>query len=274
MSSTFYKETDDMLERFELATERIATIHEDHDLPEQLQAYFNQVAEFVMTVLPVLNKAVAGTLSDRTIEECEADNAAVFAIYEAGKYENSFLCPTYAVEHLGQELGGPLSAVFYEITNIIEAAFAGRVDKFTIYCELFLQVYGVCQVEDEDKYRREDILSAIYSAKHDYSQMFLGEQIISMIDPAVVDGRLANMFKNNRLSRIKPATTVAPKSDHYTRVDGLVSQGIKDVGYVIDIYDADFENIVETRKVYAKNNEYTIFFDFEITIVVIAYLNS
>ena len=89
------------------------------------------------------------------------------------------------------------------------------------------------------------------------------DQIISMIDPAVVDGRLANMFKNNRLSRIKPAATVAPKSDHYTRVDGLVSQGIKDVGYVIDIYDADFENIVETRKVYAKNNEYTIFFDFE-----------
>ena len=183
MSSTFYKETDDMLERFELATERIATINEDHDLPEQLQNYFNQVADFILTVLPILNKAVDGTLASRTLAECEADNDAVFAIYEASKYENSFLCPTYAVEQLGEQLGGPLSSVFYSVTSIIEAAFAGRVDVFTIYCELFLQVYGVCQVEDDDKYRREDILSAIYSAKHDYSQMFLGEQLISMIDP-------------------------------------------------------------------------------------------
>ena len=183
MSSTFYKETDDVLERFELATERISTIKEDHELPEQLQAYFNQVAEFVMTVLPILNKAVAGTIGDRTIEECEADNAAVFAIFSADKYENSFLCPTYAVEKLGQELGGPLSAVFYDITNIIEAAFAGRVDKFTLYCELLLQVYGECQIEEEDKYRRESVLNAMYSCKHDYAQMFMSEQTIAMIDP-------------------------------------------------------------------------------------------
>ena len=103
MSSTFYKETDDMLERFELATERIATIKEDHDLPEQLQNYFNQVAEFILTVLPILNKAVDGTLAERSLAECEADNAAVFAIYEASRYDNSFLCPTYAVEQLGQQ---------------------------------------------------------------------------------------------------------------------------------------------------------------------------
>lgn len=183
MSKTFYTETDDILERFELATERISTIKEDHDLPEQLQAYFNQVAEFVMTVLPVINKAVNGTLAERTIEECQKDNDAIFAIYKSENYENSFLCPTYAVEKLGQELGGPLSAVFYDITNIIEAAFAGRVDKFTLYCELLLQIYGECQIEDEDKYRRESILNAMYSCKHDYSQMFISEQIVAMIDP-------------------------------------------------------------------------------------------
>ena len=81
MSKTFYQETDDILERFELATERIATIKEDHDIPEKLQAYFNQVADFILTVLPVMNKAVDGTLGDRTITECENDNDAVFAIF-------------------------------------------------------------------------------------------------------------------------------------------------------------------------------------------------
>ena len=182
MSKTFYQETDDILERFELATERIATIKEEHDLPEKLQAYFNQVADFILTVLPIMNKAAAGTLGERTITECENDNDAIFAIYGEDTYKNSFLCPTYAVAELGQELGGPLSAIFYEMTNIIEAAFAGRVDKFTIYAELFLQIYGECQMEEEDKYRKESILDAMYSAKHDYSQLFMSESIISMID--------------------------------------------------------------------------------------------
>ena len=183
MSSTFYKESDDIMERFELATERISQIKEDKELPENLQAYFNQVADFVMTVLPIMNKAIDGTLAERSLEQCQADNKTIFSIYEKDNYENSFLCPTYAVEKLGEEVGGPLSAAFYSIASIIEAAFAGRVDRFTIYCELLLQLYGECQIEDEDKYRRESILNALYSFKHDYCQMFLSEQIISMVDP-------------------------------------------------------------------------------------------
>ncbi len=183
MSSTFYKESDDIMERFELATERISQIKEDKELPENIQAYFNQVAEFVMMVLPIMNKAIDGTLAKRSLEQCQADNKTLFSIYEESNYENSFLCPTYAVAKLGEEIGGPLSAAFYSITSIIEAAFAGRVDKFTIYCELLLQLYGECQIEDEDKYRRESILNALYSFKHDYCQMFLSEQIISMVDP-------------------------------------------------------------------------------------------
>ena len=134
MSSTFYKESDDIMERFELATERISQIKEDKELPENLQAYFNQVADFVMTVLPIMNKAIDGTLAERSLEQCQADNKTIFSIYEKDNYENSFLCPTYAVEKLGEEVGGPLSAAFYSIASIIEAAFAGRVDKFTIYC--------------------------------------------------------------------------------------------------------------------------------------------
>ncbi|SFN98428.1 Thermophilic metalloprotease (M29) [Pseudobutyrivibrio sp. UC1225] len=183
MSKTFYIENDDILERYELVTERISTIKEDKDLPEKLQAYFNQVAEFIMAVEPVLDKAVAGELEGRSLEECKADHDRIFAIYKAGTYENSFLCPTYAVEQLGEQLGGPLSAIYYKLTDMIRAAFAGRLDIFTIYCELFMQVYGVCQVESEDKFRREDILSAMASFKHDYCTIFTGEVFIEMIDP-------------------------------------------------------------------------------------------
>ncbi|MBR5635816.1 MAG: aminopeptidase, partial [Pseudobutyrivibrio sp.] len=183
MSKTFYIENDDMLERYELVTERISTIKEDKDLPEKLQAYFNQVAEFIMAVEPVLDKAVAGELENRSLEECKADHDRIFDIYKAGTYENSFLCPTYAVAELGEQLGGPLSAAFYKLTDMISAAFAGRLDTFTIYCELFMEIYGVCQVESDDKFRREDVLSALSSFHHDYAQMLFGESLIAMIDP-------------------------------------------------------------------------------------------
>ncbi|MBQ7147332.1 MAG: aminopeptidase [Pseudobutyrivibrio sp.] len=183
MSKTFYTETDDILERYELVTERIATINEDKDLPEQLQAYFNQVADFILSVQPVLDMAVAGELANRSLEQCQADNDRIFSIFKQGTYENSYLCPTYAVEKLGETLGGPLSYTYYKLTSIISAAFAGRLDLFTIHCELFMQIYGVCQVESEDKFRREDILSALYSFQHDYCQVFVSERIISMIDP-------------------------------------------------------------------------------------------
>ncbi len=183
MSSTFYKETDDILERYELASERIATIKEDKELPENLQAFFNQVTDFIQTIIPVMNKATADELANRSLEECEKDAEQIFAIYKEERYSNSFLCPTYAVEQLGEELGGVLSSVFYRLTNMIHVAFAGRLDIFTIYLELFLQVYGECQMETEDKYRREGVVSALYSFQHDYCNIFTSESLITMIDP-------------------------------------------------------------------------------------------
>ncbi len=144
MSSTFYKETDDILERYELACERISTIKEDKDLPENLQAFFNQATDFIQTIVPVMNKATANEIADRSLEECERDAESIFSIYKEERYSSSFLCPTYAVEQLGEELGGVLSSVFYRLTNMIHVAFAGRLDIFTIYMELFLQVYGEC----------------------------------------------------------------------------------------------------------------------------------
>ena len=201
MSKTFYKETDDVLERFELVTERISTIKEDTELPANIQGFFNEVTDFVMSVLPVMNKAAKGELGQRSLEECQKDADAIFGIFEDSAYQQSFLCPTYAVAELGQEIGGPLSALFYKMTDIICAAFAGRVDIFTIYCELFVQIYGECQMETEDKYRRQGVVEALYSFEHDYCQLFVSERIISMIDPEY--DFYTNIIKKSDLSNDK-----------------------------------------------------------------------
>lgn len=182
MSTIFYKETDELLERYDLVTNRIATIKEDHDLPENLQGYFNEAADYILLVLPILKKAMAGSLLTRSIDECQADAAGIFDRYKEDNYKKSFLCPSYAVEQLGELMGGPLSSIYYQLTAICQYAFAGRLDLVTLWCELFLQVYGICCIESEDKYRRQDTLDALYSFKHDNCNTFSGESIIAMID--------------------------------------------------------------------------------------------
>ncbi len=183
MSNTFYKETEELLERYSLATERLSTVSEDKQLPEHLQDYFNVVADYMLRVDAILKKAVAGTIADRSLSECQADQASLFDIFSEDNYKKSYLCPTYAVKQLGKEMGGLLSAVFYQLTDAVRAAFAGRLDIFTIYCELILQIYGQCQMEEEDKYRAQGVEEAFYSFKHDYCQLFMSENTISMIDP-------------------------------------------------------------------------------------------
>ena len=183
MSNTFYKETEDILERFDLVTGRVAELRGEQELPAGLQSYFNQVADYILAVLPVLHRSLEGTLGDRTLEECQADAASLFDRFQPGNYENSFLCPQYSVDQLGSELGGILSSVYYTITAMTQAAFAGRLDRVTIYAELFVQIYGVCCMESEDRYRRESVAEALYYFHHDYSELFISENIISMIDP-------------------------------------------------------------------------------------------
>ncbi|MCR4694429.1 MAG: aminopeptidase [Pseudobutyrivibrio sp.] len=180
---SFYIESDDIMERYELATDRIGTLSSDKDLPENLQAYFNEIASYILTVKNIMDKALEGGLDNRSLEECVADHDSVFAIYKEDAYKNSFLNPEYAVANLGQELGGILSSIFFTITGIVRAAFEGRLDKFVIYCELFLQIYGECQVEEEDKYRFDAVSSALYSFKHDYMNLFTSEDLITMVDP-------------------------------------------------------------------------------------------
>ena len=147
----FYKETEDIMERFELVTDRIDEIPSESELPAKLQTYFNALASLTQDVRVVLQKAIAEELMERSLQECETDAKRIFERFMPSNYEESFLNPAYAVSQLGQELGGLLSTLYYQMSVIIRDSFAGRLDSYTAWCELFVQVYGICCMEDEDK---------------------------------------------------------------------------------------------------------------------------
>ena len=181
----FYKETEDIMERFELVTERIDEIPSESELPDKLQAYFNTVAAFTQDVRVVLQKAIAEELMERSLQECEADAKRIFERFMPSNYEESFLNPAYAVSQLGQELGGLLSTLYYQMSVIIRDSFAGRLDSYTAWCELFVQIYGICCMEEEDKYRAEAVQEAIYSYRFDNAATDTYESISAMILPEI-----------------------------------------------------------------------------------------
>ena len=183
MSLSFYKSNSDIDERYSLISERILQITDENVVSSNLQDYFNHVVSFVVSVFPVIEKKNDNFLYQLSLEELRTLSANIFNVFDEKTYSSSYLCPEYAVEQLGQTLGGALSSVFYQMTSIVQYAYAGRLDIVTIYLELFVEIYGLCQMEEDERELKNSILQSIYYFKHDYCNIFNSERIISQINP-------------------------------------------------------------------------------------------
>ena len=72
-----YKETNELAaERYELVAERIAEIAETAQVPEPFAEYFRKNAAYLQSLRALYEKGKSGSLAARSMEECEADNAA------------------------------------------------------------------------------------------------------------------------------------------------------------------------------------------------------
>ena len=196
---SFFEPSEELQERYELVTGRIAQIPEETWLPGQFQAYFAELARLVGQVTELYERKRQGLLEKRTLEECEEDNRRLYERLYPGQYENSMLDPAFAVRQLGEELGGMLSFLYADLLSLIPAAFEGRQDLITIWCELLMQVYG-CFVEEAQEVGaaaglpelpaeslgqiQKNVRDAVYWFYHDYCENFAAEPVISMVDPA------------------------------------------------------------------------------------------
>ena len=74
-----YKETNELAaERYELVAERIAEIAEAAQAPEPFAEYFRTNATYLQNLRALYEKGKGGSLAARSMEECEADNAALY----------------------------------------------------------------------------------------------------------------------------------------------------------------------------------------------------
>lgn len=113
-------------ERFMLASERIREIPEEKGMTAPpFEGFFRALAS---TVLAALEGGLPGELGP-------------------GAYEKSYACPSFACEKLGEDLGRPLSVLYYEVCSMALPSLPGDPEEILIRMELFLEVYQAFVIE-------------------------------------------------------------------------------------------------------------------------------
>lgn len=177
----YHESNEQAEERFALVMERITEIRNATDVPETFDDYFKKTASFLLQLKDIVCKAENGTLKEASMEECEARNKKLYEDIFPANYDECYGNPIYAVKKFGKEFGQILCALYAECRQHISDAFSGKKMNVTIAAELFVEIYNY--FEDKDGIDGKALEQAFYSYYHDYSEIFVGENIRQMVDP-------------------------------------------------------------------------------------------
>lgn len=171
-------------ERYELARERIVEIAETSGIEGELGVYFETVAGFLNEIFAIIERKGENRSEDRfdtmSLEEAQALNARLFADILPENYDASFANPDVAVDRLKETFGPQLCMIYGEIRGLIAAAFEYRLVNITIFSELFIELYNLFEEAEPEK---SSVTEAIYWFYHDYSELFIEQQIQEQVDP-------------------------------------------------------------------------------------------
>ncbi|MCI8634029.1 MAG: aminopeptidase [Eubacterium sp.] len=177
----FKEGNEEVYERYTLVMDRIGEICREQRVPEQYRDYFGKTAEHICFLDEILRKSGTGELEDRSLSECEECNRRLYEELTPGNYEDSYANPATAVRLLGEDYGGLLCFLYTRLRGMFAYAFEGRRMHFTIFCELFVEIYHC--FEQEGGTKPKEIQQILYWFFHDYSEVFAEDKVRDMVDP-------------------------------------------------------------------------------------------
>ncbi|MGN0482567.1 MAG: aminopeptidase [Lachnospiraceae bacterium] len=175
------EENEAVAERYALILERIKEITSEQLETDALSRCFQKNAAFILQAAEILEKKENGILEQRSLAECEQTNEELFSDILPKNYETSFANPAYAVAQLTEVQGRMLSFLTAELYALIPYAFEGCKYEFTIFCELFVEVFNCFEQEPVSEKELDEIIRSFY---HDYSEVFAQKRVEEQCDPA------------------------------------------------------------------------------------------
>lgn len=168
-------------ERYDLAIARCMEIVGEDAVSEKYKDYFVKTAGFILLIDEVYTSLKNGSFYRKKIEEMAAVNRRLYEDILPENYAHSYANPDYAVEKLGEEYGQVLSAIYTELRGGVAYVFEKKTEYLDILFELFLEIYG--KFEEEDEPEIEQVKEIFYWYASDYCDVFSSDRIREQLYP-------------------------------------------------------------------------------------------
>ena len=177
-------------ERYELAMQRIREMPHEEVFEEPLSSFFGTCSSFLVTLSQILERSCAKGCAGMPADALAAENHALYEDILPDNYGSSFANPDYTVmrfEKAGAasvELAQYLCFLYAEIRGLIPYAYEGRKEIFTIYAELYVEIYTAFRLSAVDgTYPEPDsIRDIIYWFESDNCDIIIPDNVSDKID--------------------------------------------------------------------------------------------
>lgn len=179
------EENDSVLERYELAMERILLfLEEGTAIEEPYRDYFTRTASFLQMMDTLKKHADSEDMADVSFEEMRQYNKSLYQdiLNENGAYDKSYANPAYAVKKLGKDYGSLLCFLYTELRGDIIYAVEQRLFDMTIHAELFVEI--LCMFEEGVPSEKE-LREVIYYFVSDYADRTIYYRTRELLDPSL-----------------------------------------------------------------------------------------
>ena len=181
-----------MDERMMLVTDRIKETVKEEAFSEPLLSYFDACSKFLITLSDIMSRSLAGGISALSEEELARENRMLYEDIIPENYASSFANPDYITSVFEKadipepkKMASYLSFIYCEIRGLIPYAFEGRREIFTLYAELYMEVYTAFRlaIVDGSYPESESVRDIIYWFEHDNCDIVIPDTVSDRIDP-------------------------------------------------------------------------------------------
>lgn len=169
-----------LLERHQLAVERIKQIESEESANVRFQPFFQQTAAFISMVFEAEALLCRNAYREQSLEELEDWNKRLYADILPEAYGSSYGNPVYAAEKLGEEHGRLLCFLYSEIRAMIVLAFENRKEELVSLAELFIEIYNLYEEETPEP---KTVKDTIYWFISDYADVTVAHRVLEQLYP-------------------------------------------------------------------------------------------
>lgn len=175
-------ENTQIMERYDLAMERIAQIPGETQVQEPYRTYFAEMARFVGQIEDLARRQLREELEELSLEELQKLNRELYQDILPECYEQSYANPAYAAAQLGDEFGALLSAFYAQLRETVVFAYECRLTDIAILCETLIEIYNAFEEGTPEVKTVRDILYWFHS---DYTDVTLTYRVREQLDPTL-----------------------------------------------------------------------------------------